>query len=233
LEVGSIEAYEFLAAHKFPVFFLYLEILPLTRTQINLLEGFHWKSIRYMQSLPQRTAVSAVYLLIGAYPVELQKKFLHCHNSTKFASIPLLWFFHYGKTVGSTATIIVSDGFLPQQGMHRSASTIWSFKDRLPWNKRNWSNNCISNIQELCLATNALWSGHILSVVHTWFFLLCLVLLLLSLTESRLDVQLNLMAWYLCRSFPIIRLLKGVSNSHVFWFWADLSCNDVALHIWI
>ena len=36
---------------------------------------------------------------------------------------------------------------------------IWSFRDRLPWNKRNWSNNCISNIQDLCLATNALWSG--------------------------------------------------------------------------
>ena len=60
--------------------------------------------------------ISSIFLI-------LQKKFLHCHNSTKFASIPLLWFFHYGKTVGSTAKIIVSDGFLPQQGMHRSAST--------------------------------------------------------------------------------------------------------------
>ena len=51
-----------------------LEILPLTRTQINLLEGFHRKSIRYsyMQSLPQRTAVSAVYLLISAYPIEAE-----------------------------------------------------------------------------------------------------------------------------------------------------------------
>ena len=77
LEVGSIEVHEFLAAYRFPVFFLYC-----------------------------------------------RKSFLYCHiNSPKFASIPLLWFFHYGKTVGSTAAIIVSDGFLPQQGMHRSAST--------------------------------------------------------------------------------------------------------------
>jgi hypothetical protein len=30
---------------------------------------------------------------------------------------------HKFKTVGSIATIIVSDGFLPQQGMHRSSST--------------------------------------------------------------------------------------------------------------
>ena len=66
--------HEFLAAHRFPVFFLYC-----------------------------------------------RKRFLYCHNSPKFASIPLLWFFHYGKTVGSTATIIVSDEFLPQQGMHQSA----------------------------------------------------------------------------------------------------------------
>ena len=72
---------------------------------------------------------------------------------------------------------------------------------------------------------------HILFVVHTWFFLLCLVLLLLSLTESCLDVQLNVMTWYLCRLVPSIRLLKGVSYSQVFRFWADLSCNnDVALH---
>jgi hypothetical protein len=62
---------------------------PLTRTQINLLEGFHRKSIRYMQLLPQRTAVSVVCLLIGAYPVEaeihlrqlsLLYSLLSCHN---------------------------------------------------------------------------------------------------------------------------------------------------------
>jgi nanoRNase/pAp phosphatase (c-di-AMP/oligoRNAs hydrolase) len=41
-------------------------------------------------------------------------------------NLPRYHFFDFSivaKTVGSTATIIVSDGFLPQQGMHRSAST--------------------------------------------------------------------------------------------------------------
>ena len=40
-----------------------------------------------------------------------------------------------------------------------TTNKIWSFRDRFPWNKRNWSNNCISNIQDLCLAMSALWSG--------------------------------------------------------------------------
>ena len=40
-----------------------------------------------------------------------------------------------------------------------TTNKIWYFRDRLPWNKRNWFNNCLSNIQDLCLATLALWSG--------------------------------------------------------------------------
>ena len=50
--------HEILAAHKFPVFFLYC-----------------------------------------------RKSFLFCHNSPKFASIPLLWFFHYGGTPMSSLPV--------------------------------------------------------------------------------------------------------------------------------
>ena len=49
----------------------------------------------------------------GVHEFLAAHRFLYCHNSPKFTSMPLLWFFHFGKT-GSTATIIVSDGFLPQ-----------------------------------------------------------------------------------------------------------------------
>ena len=87
--IDPITAYQIYKTYVLPRLLYGLEILPLTRTQINLLEGFHWKSIRYMQSLPQRNTVSAVYLLIGAYPVEaeihlrqlsLLYSLLSCHN---------------------------------------------------------------------------------------------------------------------------------------------------------
>jgi hypothetical protein len=52
--IDSITAYQIYKTYVLPRLLYGLEILPLTRTQINLLEGFHRNSIRYMQSLPQR-----------------------------------------------------------------------------------------------------------------------------------------------------------------------------------
>ena len=49
-----------------------LEILPLNKTQIATLEKFHRNSLRIIQSLPERTATSAVYLLLGTLPVEAE-----------------------------------------------------------------------------------------------------------------------------------------------------------------
>ena len=47
-----------------------LEILPLSKIHILGLEKFHKNSLRIIQSLPERTATSAVYLLLGALPIE-------------------------------------------------------------------------------------------------------------------------------------------------------------------
>ena len=49
-----------------------LEVLPLTQTQINILSKFHISNLRRFQSLPIRTATCAVYLLIGALPLEAE-----------------------------------------------------------------------------------------------------------------------------------------------------------------
>ena len=49
-----------------------LEILPLNKTHIASLEKFHKNSLRIIQSLPERTATAAVYLLLGALPVEAE-----------------------------------------------------------------------------------------------------------------------------------------------------------------
>ena len=49
-----------------------LEILPLNKTHITTLEKFHRNSLRIIQSLPERTATSAVYLLLGTISVEAE-----------------------------------------------------------------------------------------------------------------------------------------------------------------
>ena len=49
-----------------------LEVLPLTDTQIVQLQIFHISSLKRIQSLPERTASSAVQLLLGALPVQAE-----------------------------------------------------------------------------------------------------------------------------------------------------------------
>ena len=44
----------------------------LTVTQLNILSKFHIGNLRRFQSLPTRTATSAVYLLLGALPIEAE-----------------------------------------------------------------------------------------------------------------------------------------------------------------
>ena len=49
-----------------------LEVLPLNVSQITELKQFHTKTLKCFQSLPVRTATSAVYLLHGALPIEAE-----------------------------------------------------------------------------------------------------------------------------------------------------------------
>ena len=68
-----------------------LEVLSLSRKQLDELEEFHLETLKNIQSLPVRTANSIVYLLLGALPfrAELEKRqlgllysTLNCDNST-------------------------------------------------------------------------------------------------------------------------------------------------------
>ena len=57
------------------------EIIPLNKTQLEKINRYHVKTLRNLQSLPQRTATSAVYLLLGALPIERELQFaLQCHQ---------------------------------------------------------------------------------------------------------------------------------------------------------
>ena len=67
-----------------------LEVLTLTKAQMELLEKFHKETLRSIQSFSKRTAIPAIYLLLGVLPVEgeihrkkltLLHAILSCDNS--------------------------------------------------------------------------------------------------------------------------------------------------------
>jgi hypothetical protein len=61
----AIKMYE---AYVIPKLLYGVEILPLNATQTALLSKFHIANLRRLQSLPTRTAIGIVYLLVGAMP---------------------------------------------------------------------------------------------------------------------------------------------------------------------
>ncbi|CAC5385356.1 unnamed protein product [Mytilus coruscus] len=65
-------AYKIYQAYVIPRLLYGLEILPLNSTQMTELKQFHLKTLRCFQSLPIRTATAAVYMLLGALPIEAE-----------------------------------------------------------------------------------------------------------------------------------------------------------------
>jgi hypothetical protein len=49
-----------------------LEILPLSKTHLDMLNKFHMKNLSNFQSLPSRTTKGATLLLIGDLPLEAE-----------------------------------------------------------------------------------------------------------------------------------------------------------------
>ncbi|CAC5401070.1 unnamed protein product [Mytilus coruscus] len=80
--LDPVTSYKIYNTYVLPRLLYGLEAIPLNKTNITQLESFHRKNLRHLQSLPQRTAIAAIYLLIGGLPIEdeLHKKqlsFLH------------------------------------------------------------------------------------------------------------------------------------------------------------
>ncbi len=65
-------SYKIYRTYVIPRLLYNLEILPLNITQTKRLERFHTDTLKKLQSLPQRTATSAVLLLLGALPIEAE-----------------------------------------------------------------------------------------------------------------------------------------------------------------
>ena len=65
-------SYQIYKTYLLPRLLYDLEVLPLKKSHITTLEKFHKNSLRIIQSLPERTATAAVYLLLGAVPIEAE-----------------------------------------------------------------------------------------------------------------------------------------------------------------
>ena len=87
--LDPVTSYKIYKTYVLPRLIYGLEVLSLNKADVSQLEKFHRKTLRCIQSLPQRTAVSAIYLLLGALPIEgelhrKQLSFLHnlleCNN---------------------------------------------------------------------------------------------------------------------------------------------------------
>ena len=65
-------SYKIYQCYVLPRLLYGLEVLPLTVSQINVLSKFHVDNLKRFQSLPVRVATCAVYLLLGALPIEAE-----------------------------------------------------------------------------------------------------------------------------------------------------------------
>ena len=70
--IDAVTSYKIYHTYVLPRLIYGLEVLPLKKKHVENLESFHRKSIRYLQSLPQRIATAAIYLLVGAIPIEAE-----------------------------------------------------------------------------------------------------------------------------------------------------------------
>ena len=76
--VGPKVSYKIYQSYILPRRIYSMEVLNLNKTETKTLNDFHVDLLRRIQSLPSRTAISAVHLLLGALPLEaeLHKKHL-------------------------------------------------------------------------------------------------------------------------------------------------------------
>ena len=70
--IDAVTSYKIYHTYVLPRLIYGLEVLPLKKKHVENLEAFHRKSIRYLQSLPQRIATATIYLLVGAIPIEAE-----------------------------------------------------------------------------------------------------------------------------------------------------------------
>ena len=76
-------SYVIYRAYELPCLLYGLDVLSLAQGQVDQLSRYHIQTLLNIQSLPQRTACAAVFMLLGALPLEaeLHKRRLSFLNS--------------------------------------------------------------------------------------------------------------------------------------------------------
>lgn len=59
-------------AYVLPRMLYGLEVIHVNKTQLQQMERYHLRTLRHIQSLPRRTATAAVFMLLGALPIEAE-----------------------------------------------------------------------------------------------------------------------------------------------------------------
>ena len=68
--LNPVTSMKLVSAYVMPRLLLGLEAVVLNKTDVSLLDKYHRKLLRQLQSLPDSTSNAAVYLLVGSIPVE-------------------------------------------------------------------------------------------------------------------------------------------------------------------
>ena len=76
--IGAVTCYKIYYTYVLPKLINGLEVLQLKKKHVDNLETFHRKSIRDLHSLPQIIATAAIYLLVGAIPIEAKLHKIKC-----------------------------------------------------------------------------------------------------------------------------------------------------------
>jgi hypothetical protein len=106
----SIRIYQ---SYALPKLLYGLGVIKLNKTQLRMIEDFHRATLRALQSLPERTATQAVYLLSGVLPIE---GLIHIRKLSLIGAIARL------------GNKVLSEVAVRQCGMKDMSSDSW-FKD--------------------------------------------------------------------------------------------------------
>ena len=104
------------ATYVLPTLIYGLETLTLNPNEIKNLSTYHRKNLRYIQHLPQSTALPAVFLLLGAAPIE---NLLHIRALTLFRNI-------IAAESNTPPAIYIRDLITRQAAVKDSTSSSWT-----------------------------------------------------------------------------------------------------------
>lgn len=148
----AIYSYRIYSLYVLPRLLSVLETFVLLRKHMNSLESYHLSALRIIQSLPQRCAKCAVYLLLGARPIEAELhprtliflgNIIRSNNST---FLNILYRQIAVKSQNSKSMFIYVQGLLLQYNLQSADNLLMDMPSKDSWK------TCVSD------AVNTYWN---------------------------------------------------------------------------